>query len=234
MKTTFLILIFFLVFNTLKAQPFVPYDPVFMTYNVADLFVNYNNHVKQVLDTNDKIEGWPYVYDEFMSGVVYSKKEKAAFELDLNINAYNRQFEFFYEDIAFAMPNFAYDSVIINGTTFIPVYTVKDDKVDFSAMEVLDTDFKGNYLLKQYNIIFVEAKPPAPYKEPEPAKFVEKPSSYFLYNSDARLEYIGKLKDLPKLEWIPEDLGSYIKENKLKRKNESDLIKIFRYLYASN
>lgn len=212
-------------------QLFVPYAPVFMTYNVADLMVNYQYHVREILDKDNSISGSPYVFDRFQPGIVYSKKEKAAFNLDLNINAFTNHFEFIYKDEFYEMPNFAFDSVVINSTIFIPVSIVKDDMVNIYSMEVLDSDSKGNFLLKRNVVMFSDKKPAGPYNEAQPPRFIKSDPLYYFNNSDNKLIALSNLKSLSQEEGMPDNLGAFIKKNKIKRNNEASLMRLFSFVY---
>jgi len=213
-------------------QLFVPYDPVFMTYNVADLMLNYQYHVQEVMDMDNTIAGSPYIFEKFQTGIVYSKKEKAAFHLDLNINAFTNQFEFIYEDDIFEMPNFAFDSVVINDSKFIPVSIVDNDKVNIYSMEVIDMDLKGNYLLKKNIIMFSDAKKAGPYNDAQPALFRKSGPDYFFNNSDNQLISLKNFKNLAQEDGMPENIGAFIKKNKIKKNNELGLKELFVFVYG--
>ncbi|MCF8381807.1 MAG: hypothetical protein K9H49_19710 [Bacteroidales bacterium] len=234
MKKSFLVFCLLTLAGVIKAQTgiFVPYDPVFMTYNVADLMLNYNYHVHEILDKDNSIAGSPYVFDKFQPGIVYSKKEKAAFHLDLNINAFTNHFEFIYKEDVFEMPNFAFDSVVINGTKFIPVSIIENDKVNIYSMEVIDSDEKSNYLLKKNIVIFSNAKEAGPYNDAQPALFRKSGPEYFFNNAGNTLISLNNFKSLQSVEGMPDDIGSFIKKNKIRRNNEAGLKKLFAFVYG--
>lgn len=237
MKTFYLLPAFALLSLFSKGQNypgepmFVPYDPVFMTYNVSDLFNNYQHHVQKVLGKDNSIQGSPYVFDDFTPGIIYSKKEKAAFHLDLNINAFTNQFEFIHEEVVFSMPNFAFDSVVINHMRFIPVSIVEEDKVKIFSMQVLASDTLGNYLLKKHITGFIDKKQAGPYQQAVPAHFKKFPPGYFIYTSKNELIPLEKLNSLERFVYIPDDLNSFIKKNKIKKRDEDDLKVLFKHIF---
>lgn len=237
MKKSILLSCFFVITLSAHSQsydgePFVPYDPVFMTYSVTDLFANYRYHVQEVMDNDLKIEGSPYVFREFKPGIVYSKKEKAAFHLDLNINAYNNKFDFIYMEDIFEMPNFAFDSVLIDRDKFIPVSIVEDDRVKIYSMQVLEEDTLGNYLLKKNIIKFIDKKPAKAYQMAEPAQFKSFPPEYYLYNTELELIPLNKLKSLAEYQNMPQDIDVYIRKNHIKTRQEESLRRLFYHIYA--
>lgn len=231
-----MLLIFILITISARTQAqsnegFVPYDPVFMTYNVAELMDNYSHHVHRVLAKDNSIAGSPNVFDTFRPGIVYSKKEKAAFNLDLNINAYTNLFEFLYKGEVYEMPNFAFDSVVIGFARFIPVSIVEDDRVKIFSMEVIDSDAKGNYLLKKYIIQFVDFSQAGPYQQAERAHFKKLPPAYYLYSSKNELVELNNLKKLSTQQGMPSGIDSFVKKNKLNKNKVEDLRKIFEFVY---
>lgn len=149
----------------------------------------------------------------------------------MNINAISNLFEFKYQEETYEMPNFAFDSVIIDNSKFIPVSNVEDDKVIIVPMEILEADTNGNYLLKKYLIKFVDRTDVKPFIEAEPAHYKRFPSLYYLYNRNKGLIALDNLNKLSQIDGMPKDLDSFVRKNKIKRKNENDLKLLFTFLY---
>ena len=203
----------------------------FISYTAGDMLLNYNQQVNVINQQDNSIDGSPHVFYDYMEGTIYSKKENSAFHLDLNINAYTNQFEFRHEGNVYAMPNFAFDSVVINQSTFIPVSEISNDKLKIFSMEIVDTDAKGNYLLKKYIVKFSEKQEQGPYNQAEPAQFKMAGPEYYFKNTENDLIPLNNLKKLSQKDGMPEDLASFIKKRKIKKNSEARLRELFSYVY---
>jgi hypothetical protein len=184
--------------------------------------------------TLSNIEGTPYVFDQFVDGVVFPKDRNNAFRLKLNVNAYSDMFEFEFDDKVYEMPNFTIDSVIIGNSTFIPVVEFKDDKVNFYSMEILARDGKGNFLVKQYVVHLLEATMAKAYRQAEPTRYQSYPVNYYFYNVAEQklteLKNVKKLKDDPRYSG---QLKVFFKENRIRSRNIDDLIELFNFIYIA-
>ncbi len=185
--------------------------------------------------TLSNIEGTPYIFDEFVDGVVFPKDRNNAFRLKLNVNAYSDMFEFQFEEKVYEMPNFTIDSVIIGRSTFIPVVEFKEEKVNYYSMEILARDGKGNYLVKQYVVHLLEATMAKAYHQAEPTRYQSYPVNYYFYNSAAqKLTELSQIKKLKKDPAYPAGLKTFLKENRIRSRNTNDLIELFNFLYPSS
>lgn len=227
MKKTIVILLF------LSCAPFLFSQVVILP--ASDLFSDYSGQIRSTIDKRtSNIEGSPYVFEEFQDGIVYPKNRSQGFTIQLNINAYSEMFEFLFEGDNFEMPAYAFDSIIIAGSTFIPVSEFKNDVVTFYAMEVIDRDGQGNYLVKEYVINLLEATMAKAYHQPTPARYQVFPANYFIYDSGQRtLVPLRNLRRLEKNLDYPNGTKEFIHENHLKPRKIEDLKKLFRYLYPS-
>lgn len=203
---------------------------------VSAMFNTYNNQIRNSINkTMGTIAGTPYVYEDFKAGEVYPKDKNEVYKLDLNINAYSDMCEFEFDGDIYEMPNSAFDSIKVGKITYIPVSVFHDDVIKFYAMEVLDQDGKGNYLVKKYVVEFLEATIARAYHQATPATYQAYPAKYYFYNSKTfKLVALNRPKALLKDPEFPDGLAGYLDENRVKPRNVADLQGLFDYIYGSN
>lgn len=199
----------------------------------SDLIQDYSGQIRNSIDKKDlSIEGNPYVFENFLPGLVFPKNDERVFRVNLNVNAYSNLFELKYEDRVYEMPNYAFDSVKVGQSTFIPVSVFKNDLVTFYSMEVLANDKNGNYLVSQYVMHLLEATSAKAYHMASPAKYQSYPNNYFIYNSEERKLYpLRQVKSLSRYLDIDKDLKTFLKENRIHKRDTADLQKLFYFLY---
>ncbi|MCF8381806.1 MAG: hypothetical protein K9H49_19705 [Bacteroidales bacterium] len=228
MKSIIVFFTFLFISLSLSAQ--------YTVLSASDLVNDYSGQIRNSIDKKDlSIEGNPYVFEDFISGIVYPKNDDRAFHVNLNVNAYTNLFELKFEDRVYEMPNYAFDSVNVAGSTFIPVSVFKNEMVTFYTMEVLARDGKGNFLVQQHIIHLLEATSAKAYHMASPAKYQSYPNNYFIFESEDRNLYpLRRVKSLTQIEKYSKDLSVFLKENRIRNRSISDLQKLFYFLYPGS
>lgn len=201
--------------------------------SVADLVEKMDADLNKVIDFNSNIEGSPYVYETFLPALVYSKANNFCFTVKANKNAFTNLFEFKYEDAIYEMPNFVFDSVIISNSSYIPVSIKNDHMVSIFSMLVIASDYSDNYLLKKEIVKFMDRVAEKPFIEETPPRYKRFPPEYYIYEGGSNLVKIDKVKALSSEAFSPRDLNEFIKKNKIRKKNENDLVRLFDHIFSS-
>lgn len=177
-----------------------------------------------------KYEGSPYMNEEFSEATVVSSDNQVFEKVPLRYNVYSDLFEVEMEDGVYNLRRGGIVSrVKMDGRDFI--YTT----YDYQSTEgegYLEEISRGIYsLFKQHQIIFREAEPAKPYQEAEPARFEEKNPLLYISRGDNRPVFVRNKRGLLELAGEKEkELNGYIKDNKLKMRDEADMIKAVEFL----
>jgi len=180
--------------------------------------------------TEKDIKGSPYLNDEFITGSVYTVSKTQYTDIPLRYNIYNDEIEFETPDKKIA----AIDTPEIVEKVIFGEYTMEYIPFDY-AKKVKKGFFqvllKGNVsLYARSEVEFHKETPPAPYKEPEPAKFIRKADNYYLRFGMESAVSCGNKKEL--VESFPEhknEMEAFIKKNKINVKKEDELKKLVEY-----
>ncbi|MDX8340080.1 hypothetical protein SLH46_12840 [Draconibacterium sp. IB214405] len=184
---------------------------------------------KNVLDESD-IEGTPFLNDEFIEGTIYTYQKVQFNDIPLRYNIYNDELEFQTPDkqiLALTTPEIVEKAVIgENSCSYIPYQSGKKMKNGFFIV-LAEGDVN---LYSRPIVLFQKAKEAAAYKEPEPAKFVERPNEYYLRVGMDAAEKIESKKDLVNFfSDHQEEIEAFIKNNKVKMGKEETLISLTKY-----
>lgn len=206
-----------------------------------DLYVDISQLMKKneigvqfKVDMLTTLEGSPYVYDEFQQGRIHTVDSDIWFAIEVNKNAYTNHFEFKYEGDIYEMPNYIFDSLFINISLYVPVSIKVDNAMEIYSMEVLRSDGNGNMLLKNEVVKFMDRIDAKPFIEATPARYKKFPPTYYLATKDAEPIQINNLNDLCAEDFAPRDLQTFIRKNKIKKRDESDLKKLFGYMFVAS
>lgn len=231
-KLIFGILLCLTLNSTSYSQSYVySMNPASSFLNVDELMDKYDNEPHKIINGITDIQGSPYVFEEFQAGIVYSKNENRKFKIRLNLNAYTNLFEFIYKNELYTMPNYIFDSVEVNYSVYIPISIVEDDKVKFFIMNLIDTDHKGNYLLKKDIVKFMDRVEEKPFISGEPPRYKKFPPEYYIYTSNKEMVLIDKLKVFSELSDDSEKIDRFIRKGKFRKRNIDNLMEIFNYIY---
>ena len=184
---------------------------------------------RHTLTAND-IKGSPFLNDEFITGTIYTYQKVQFNDIPLRYNIYNDELEFETPDeqiLAMATPEIVEKAVIgEHSFSYIPYQISKKMKRGFFIL--LE---EGNVsLYARPVVLYQEPKEAAPYKDPEPAKFIQRPNEYYMRNGKDAATKVETKKDL--VNFFPdhkEEIESFIKKNKVKPGKEDKLIALVIY-----
>ncbi len=196
-------------------------------YNYAN--INRTNSPANV--PYEDIKGSPYIFGEFEVGKVKLKDMKT-FEGPLRYDIYANQFEFkTKEGEVFSIVNTETIEKIYVGTRIF-VYVVNNEETN--AGNYFEVLVDGEYLLlDKHSAILKDLLPAKPYVDAKSAAFVTKEDKFCILNENTGLNEI-KNKDVV-IDIDPDrsaDISKYIKGNKIKVSNKSDLIELMSFLNA--
>jgi len=188
-----------------------------------------NGEIKNVLTEAD-IEGSPYMTDEFINGSVFTTSKIQYNDIPLRYNVYNDEMQFQAPDgniAAIAAPE-VIEKVTFGDYTmeYIPFTNAKKIRRGFFVL-LVDGNVK---LYARPNVEYRPPVPPAPYKEPEPAKFLEKPDTYYIRIGLEAAQLIENKKDLEEI--FPDhkkEVATFIKKNKVNHRKEEKLKELVEY-----
>lgn len=205
---------------------------VYQIHEAMDFFRTnqlHNGELKNILTEND-IQGSPYLNEEFLNGTIFTTSKLQFVDVLLRYNVYNDEIEFKTpegETQALATPEIV--ETIEFGDykmVYIPFSNVKKIRYGFFKVEL-----EGNAsLYLRSEVIFKKAEKPAAYKEAEPAKFINKPNSYYIRVGLEQAKKVGNKKEL--LDIFPDhqnELTTFIKKNKIKTNKPERLKELVRY-----
>jgi len=188
-----------------------------------------NGEIKNVLTEAD-IEGSPYMTDEFINGSVFTTSKIQYNDIPLRYNVYNDEMQFQSPDgniSAIAAPE-VIEKVTFGEYTmeYIPFTNAKRIRRGFFVL-LVDGNVK---LYARPNVEYRPPVPPAPYKEPEPAKFLEKSDTYYIRIGLEAAQLIENKKDLEEI--FPDhkkEVAAFIKMNKVNHRKEDRLKELVKY-----
>jgi hypothetical protein len=188
-----------------------------------------NGEIKNVLTEAD-IEGSPYMTDEFINGSVFTTSKIQYNDIPLRYNVYNDEMQFQSPDgniSAIAAPE-VIEKVTFGEYTmeYIPFTNAKRIRRGFFVL-LVDGNVK---LYARPNVEYRPPVPPAPYKEPEPAKFLEKSDTYYIRIGLEAAQLIENKKDLEEI--FPDhkkEVAAFIKKNKVNHRKEDRLKELVKY-----
>ena len=206
--------------------------PVFVFSQRVEIPAEYvRNNIGIGMDTNIKYEGSPYLNEKFEMGSIFIKNLDPI-NASLRYNAFSETIEMIDDEmkITALYKNFNVD-VKIGNRLFKLFKNVVEGKNKIMYYEPLN-DSGELILLRKDKKIFVESKKAkSAYTKDKPAKFQLK-RNYFIHdnNKSKIVELKLKKKNILSLLTNHKDkINDYIKSNKLKLKNEKDVIKLFNY-----
>lgn len=180
--------------------------------------------------TEKDIAGSPYLTNDFQKGTVYTTSKYQYNGLPLRYNAYNDQMEFKTNENeiqSIAAPETVEKIEFDNyKMVYIPYTNAKKiRKGFFIVME------EGNAsLYKKPEVVFERAEEPKPYQEAKPARFVERPDSYYIKAGSEVARSIETKKDLTEV--FPDhqkEVEKFIKKNKVKLNKPDRLLELVQF-----
>ena len=181
----------------------------------------------------DKIEGSAYINENFVPAKISTAKNKVYY---VRYNAFNDEMEIKGEnDIIYGL-NKERENLLINFSNPKQTYQLFDYTLDSNDLQgyFIKINFDSDLLLlRKERIVHVDEKISATtYGTNRPAHFKRAKDNYFIkVGENNAIELPKNKKEIAKLfpEFENETL-SFIKKNKIKLKNETDLLKLIEYL----
>jgi len=189
-------------------------------------------NTKAFLKDND-IAGTPYLNNDFVPGNIITKNAVKYIDIPLRYNIYNDEIEFSQDGEAFALENpLNYSSISIAEQSFIYssfVGRAKGEAGKASFFELMNN--KGKlFLLKRYSVQFIKPSPSQGYVEAKLAEFKKTPDSYYFKFGSSPAQEVGNLKStLLMFGKHSKRIATFIKAEKLKLRNQEDLLRIVSF-----
>lgn len=175
------------------------------------------------------VQGSPYVNEEFVIGKVFINEDKPYTGL-LRYNAYNDGIEMKTENGVITLLKREYLKAQIDGKLYlIENYKTENGTIRKTYFVELN-EGKARLLLNQRKK-FVEAKPArSTYSKDQPPKFEDETSYYLITEGKAAVKTKLKSNDvLAAFADHQKELQDFVKQNKLKLKNEAEVIQLLAY-----
>lgn len=175
----------------------------------------------------DAIEGSPYLEKAFVPGEITLADDRSYSNIPLRYNIFTGTIEFQPKpDVVLEFDNNQEVKLIRFGNRNFRIVAYPDGKK--TVRGVLELLAEGRVCLyKKYKVSFEKATPPAAYKEAKPNRFVAEDPDYLLSVDGSAPEAIRSNKELiEKLKTVKAGAGSFVRDNKLKLKDEEELVKL--------
>lgn len=185
---------------------------------------------KAVKGEAESYEGSPYLSEEFTEATVTSSENQVFEKVPVRYNVYYDLFEVQLENEVYNLKRGGIVSrVNLEGHSFI--YS----KYNYQSTDregYLELILEGKYTLyKQLLVVFKEAEPAQPYQDPKPAKFQGRDPLFYIAFGDNDPVFIKNMKNLLGIAGDNEKaLKDFIKDNRLRVRNEEDMIKAVEFL----
>ncbi len=181
--------------------------------------------------TESDIQGSPYLNAEFVNGTIFTTSKLQYDNIPLRYNIYSDQIEFKTpenEIQALATPEII-EAIKIGDYKMVYAPYSSFKKIRYGFFKVEEEEGKTS-LYSREEIIFKKAEEPGGYKDAEPAKFINKPLSYYIRVGMEQAKKVGNKKDIVKI--FPDhknEIAAFIKKNKTKPNNPESLKKLIHY-----
>lgn len=176
------------------------------------------------------IDGSPFLDNEFIKGTIYTYQKIQFNDIPLRYNIFNDEMEFQTPDnkiLAIAAPEIVEKAVV--GENILSNIPYKLGNKIKHGFFILLIEGKVN-LYARPEVLYQRPKKAAAYKDPEPAKFVERPHSYYLrLNEDPAVKVESKKDLINFFTDHQKQVEDFIKENKVKPSKEEKLIELVKY-----
>jgi len=181
------------------------------------------------LESNENVEGSPYLNDAFVEGKLILKSGTKFSQVPMRITIANAELEYQYENTVYAFANnLLIGEVIFGQDTFVceALQGVKEFEQAF-FQRIVNGEVQ---LLKKINITFQEAEPEKPFINTEPAKYIRQSDTYYVKLPAQLPTKISNVKKFIKeLDQHQKKLSDFVKKEKTSSRDEQELIRFFRY-----
>lgn len=200
--------------------------------NTIDFFKSYKMQTGDWMETlsESDIEGSPFLNDEFIIGSIYTFQKVQFNDIPLRFNIYTGNLEFKTPDnkvLALAAPEIVEKTVFGDFVlSYVPYILSKKIKNGF--LKVIEEGAATLYARPE--ILYQKPKEAAAYKDPEPAKFLERADAYFIrIGKEAAIKVNNKKELISAFPDHQKEITAYIKKNKIKTNKEESLQQLIRY-----
>ena len=181
----------------------------------------------------DNIKGSPYLFEDFITGKIKLKDGKT-YEGPLRYDIYANKIEFKSSagEVFSVINPETIDKIFMNESRLIFIPDNKNVQEGNYYEVLIEGEFS---LLVKHTTILKDPVPAKPYYAAKPAMFVTKENNFYLLSENSGLVEIKNKEDLAGIDTNRGDeISKYIKENKMKLSNRSDLIELTNFLNAGN
>jgi len=197
-------------------------------FEVARMNNSEFNRGKKYLSEND-IAGSPYLDKNFIPASIVKTNGTEIKDISLRYNIYNNTMEFKKDGqvLSIAFPSEIF-KIRMGGKLFVYTPYMTEKNVRSGYFQLL---YEGRYhLLKKYDVV-LKWPSDSRLQPNDSARFVSTPPHYFLRYGDGMAHLIDSQKKLIKfLQPIPPRLINYIETNKIKMKDEKQLMELMELL----
>lgn len=228
MRLFLIILPIFIFTFQVKGQIVKPTEPEDVGFEIAKIKNLEFNRGKKYLSENE-IAGSPYLNKNFIPASIVKTNGTEIKDMSLRYNIYSNTMEFKKEGkaLSIAFPSEIF-KIRLGGKVFVYSPYMTEKNVSSGYFQML---YEGRYhLLKKYEVVL---KMPSETRtqSDDSARFVSTPPHYFLRYGDGMAHLIDSRKKLIKfLQPIPQGLINYIETNKIKMKDEKQLMELMELL----
>jgi len=189
---------------------------------------------------SEKIEGSPYLTEEYVPSKVFLKNNKKPAKVKLKYNAYADQFQYVQSDREFIVKEEEIDSIEYMNNDFLYTTYINKESGLFSSSEEKKEGYLARLvkgpcsLFKGFFIEFYKASEAKGYESSQPPRFEnEEPTYYIQFKEDTYPREIETFRRNKFLEHFDSSLESklknYIKDNNIRLRKEEDLVQFIRY-----
>lgn len=225
-KLFFLLLISYSFISNLYSQD---------TYQLKEAWDFFRSHQLQTGDwrtdlTNENIQGSPYLNSDFINGIIFTSSKFQYIDVPLRYNIFNDELEFKTaenEIQAIASPEII-ERVEFGNYKLVYTSYSHLDKRDQGFLQLLINGNASLYVKSE--VIFQEPTEAAAYKEPGPAKYINKSDSYYIkVGNEIPQKVRGKKEIIELFQKHENEIAHFIKENKIKLRNSESLKELVKY-----
>ncbi|MFN8257299.1 MAG: hypothetical protein U0W24_16515 [Bacteroidales bacterium] len=192
-------------------------------HKFLDSYTFYKNQGNELSTTYFDAVGNPYYDSDFKNGIVFLK-DTSYVKLQLRYNIYQYLIEYKNEGKIYNLSNtYNIDRITIGDTVFMYIPYINSRAI----FEVL-VGGKAS-LVKKSTVKLEPAKPPQPYVEASPPRFVRENDIYYIINGTAYFEIKNMESVYLALFDKKDNIKDYIKKERIKKRNKENLIKIVNY-----
>jgi len=177
-----------------------------------------------------KYEGSPFLNEEFGEATVISSENEVFEKVPLRYNVYSDLFEVELEEGVYNLKRGGMAArVKLDDRDFVFTFYDYQSTEREGYLEVL---IEGYYsLYKKYQIVFQEAEEAKPYQEAKPAAFQERAPLFYISSGENKPVFVKTKKNLLDIAGDKEqELKAFIKDSKLKIRDEADMVKAVEFL----